>query len=55
MKAIEDNNKSLKGILPKNFSRPELDKKKLGSVIDIFTNVQIVRYGRQKGYFRSYL
>ena len=37
-KAIEDNNKSLKGILPKNFSRPELDKKKLGAVIAAATH-----------------
>ena len=29
MKAIEDNNKSLKGILPKNFSRPELEERSL--------------------------
>ena len=48
MKAIEDNNKSLKGILPKNFSRPELDKKKLGAVIDIFTNVQMSEKGDKK-------
>ena len=48
MKAIEDSNKSLKGILPKNFSRPELDKKKLGAVIDIFTNVQMSEKGDKK-------
>ena len=41
MKLIEDENSSLKGILPKTFSREELDKKKLGAVIDIFTNVQM--------------
>ena len=38
MIAIEKENKSLKGILPKNFSRPELDKRRLGEVVDIFTN-----------------
>lgn len=38
MIAIEKENKSLKGILPKNFARPELDKRRLGEVIDIFTN-----------------
>ena len=48
MKAIEDNNKSLEGILPKNFSRPELDKQKLGEVIDIFTNVQMSEKGDKK-------
>ena len=40
MRAIEDDNPSLKGILPKNFSRPELDKRRLGDVVDIFTNVR---------------
>ena len=38
MQAIEKNNPSLKGILPKTFSRMELDKRRLGSVVDIFTN-----------------
>ena len=38
MIAIEKENKSLKGILPKEFSRPELDKRRLGEVVDIFTN-----------------
>jgi len=38
MIAIENENKSLKGILPKNFARPELDKRRLGEVVDIFTN-----------------
>lgn len=48
MKAIEESNKSLKGILPKNFSRPELDKQKLGAVIDIFTNIQMSEKGDKK-------
>ena len=41
MSAIEDENKKLKGILPKNFARPELDKRRLGDVVDLFTNVQM--------------
>ena len=41
MIAIESENKKLKGILPKNFSRPELDKRRLGEVVDLFTNVQM--------------
>ena len=45
MKLIEDENDSLKGILPKTFARDELDKKKLGEVIDIFTNVQMSKKG----------
>ena len=39
--AIEAENKKLKGILPKNFARPELDKRRLGEVVDLFTNVQM--------------
>lgn len=38
--AIETNNPTLKGILPKNYARPELDKRRLGDVVDIFTNVR---------------
>lgn len=37
MIAIEKENESLKGILPKEFSRPALDKDKLGGIIDLFT------------------
>lgn len=41
MKAIEDINPQLKNknILPKNYAREELDKGRLGDVVDIFTNV----------------
>ena len=38
MCAIEKENKRLKDILPKNFARPELDKQRLGDVVDLFTN-----------------
>ena len=41
MTEIENENKKLKGILPKNFARPELDKRRLGEVVDLFTNVQM--------------
>lgn len=37
MIAIEKENKNLKGVLPKNFARPELDKAKLGELIDLFS------------------
>ena len=33
MRAIEKENKRLKDILPKNFARPELDKRRLGDVL----------------------
>ena len=32
---------TLRDILPKNFARPELDKRRLGDVVDLFTNVQM--------------
>ena len=38
MRAIEKENARLKDILPKNFARPELDKRRLGEVVDLFTN-----------------
>lgn len=37
MMAIERENKNLKGVLPKNYARPELDKTKLGELIDLFS------------------
>lgn len=45
MIAIEKNNDSLKDILPKNFSNPDFDKKKLGAVIDLFTNIRMSSHG----------
>ena len=41
MRLIEDENDKLKNILPKNFARQELDKRRLGEVVDLFTNVQM--------------
>ena len=48
MKSIEKENKKLKGILPKNFARPELDKRRLGDVVDLFSNVKMVDSGSEK-------
>ena len=48
MRSIEKENKRLKDILPKNFARPELDKRKLGDVVDLFTNIQMVEHGNSK-------
>lgn len=45
MIAIEKKNKSLDGILPKTFSNPDLDKTKLGAVIDLFTNIKMSSHG----------
>ncbi len=48
MRAIEKDNKRLKDILPKNFARPELDKRRLGEVVDLFTNIQMIEHGDEK-------
>lgn len=37
MIAIEKENPSLKGVLPKDYARPALDKTRLGEVIDLFS------------------
>ncbi|MBP5470340.1 MAG: N-6 DNA methylase, partial [Candidatus Riflebacteria bacterium] len=41
MKAIESENKSLKNVLPKIYANPDLDKRVLGNVVDLFTNLKI--------------
>ena len=48
MRAIEKENPRLKDILPKNFARPELDKRRLGDVVDLFTNIQMIDSGSEK-------
>ena len=48
MRSIERENKRLKDILPKNFVRPELDKNRLGDVVDLFTNIQMIEHGDEK-------
>jgi len=48
MRAIEKDNKRLKDILPKNFARPELDKRRLGEVVDLFTNIRMHEHGEEK-------
>lgn len=48
MRAIEKENKRLKDILPKNYSRDELDKRRLGNVVDLFTNIQMIEHGTDK-------
>lgn len=41
MELIEKENPSLKGVLTKNYSRPELDKTRLGELVTLFTNIDI--------------
>ena len=39
MDAIEHDNSSLKGVLPKDYNRPGLDKQRLGELIDLIANI----------------
>lgn len=49
MRAIEEANpQKLKNILPKDFARPELDQRRLGEVVDLFTNVDMVEHSKEK-------
>lgn len=48
MRAIEKENKRLKDILPKNFARPELDKGRLGNVVDLFSSIKMIEHGSEK-------
>lgn len=41
MRSLEADNKKLKGVLPKNFGNPDLDKTVLGEVVDLFTNMDM--------------
>ncbi len=41
MTAIERDNPALKGVLPKDYARPALDKTRLGQLIDLITNIRI--------------
>ena len=46
--AIERENPKLKGVLPSNYARPELDKRRLGDVVDLFTNIHMLASGDEK-------
>ena len=48
MRAIEKENRRLKDILPKNYARGDLDKRRLGNVVDLFTNVRMIEHGTDK-------
>jgi type I restriction enzyme M protein len=41
MDAIEKDNPSLKGVLPKDYARPGLDKVRLGQLIDLVSNIRV--------------
>ncbi len=41
MDAVEKENPTLKGVLPKNYGREALDKRRLGELIDLFSNIKL--------------
>jgi type I restriction-modification system DNA methylase subunit len=41
MEAAERDNPSLKGVLPRDYARPALDKQRLGQLIDLVTNIRV--------------
>jgi type I restriction enzyme M protein len=41
MAGIERDNPALKGVLPKEYARPTLDKTRLGQLIDLISNIQV--------------
>jgi len=41
MTAIERDNLSLKGVLPKDYARPSLDKQRLGQLIDLISTIKM--------------
>src|ERR1700680_981494 len=63
MAAIERDNPSLKGVLPKDFARPGLDKQRLGQIINLVSDIALGSaadrakdtLGRVYEYFRARL
>lgn len=49
MDAIEKDNASLKGVLPKDYARPALDKQRLGELIDLIGTIALNNKGENKG------
>ena len=49
MDAIERDNPSLKGVLPKDYARPALDKQRLGELIDLIGSITLSENGSGKG------
>ena len=41
MTKIEEDNTSLKGVLPKDYARPTLDKQRLGELVDLVNNIRV--------------
>jgi type I restriction enzyme M protein len=41
MVGIERDNPALKGVLPKDYARPALDKQRLGQLVDVISNIRV--------------
>src|ERR1700686_3014789 len=41
MAGVERDNPALKGVLPKDYARPALDKERLGQLIDLISNIKV--------------
>lgn len=41
MATVERENPSLKGVLPRDYARPALDKERLGQIIDLISNIRV--------------
>lgn len=48
MDAIEKDNPTLKGVLPKDYARPALDKQRLGELIDLIGSITLSKNGKGK-------
>ena len=49
MRAVEDENPPLKGVLPKNYARPGLDKARLGELIDLVGGIGLGDEASRRG------
>lgn len=54
MAEIEKENASLKGVLPKDYSRPALDKQRLGDLVDLITTISMKTQGQKDVLGRVY-
>jgi len=48
MREIEKENKALKNVLPRIYSHIDIDKRALGEVVNIFTNINMFAHGDEK-------
>jgi type I restriction enzyme M protein len=48
IKAVEQENEWLKDTLQKNYSRLDLDRRRLGDVVDLFTNIRLAEPGVER-------